>query len=591
MSDIDHTLRRKVDEVQGLVIRVEQSVGQVGLQVAHVGQRAEEVNDRLQQLTKAFETYVLQAEKTANVQRSETRIGVVEGQLEHQFGHYKVVRRVAVGMMQGFDLGLVSDETLRDVGEQLMIETPRYWLAPMLVALRAWLADEQDVCERAIEEAFRRSPSRTSLFMALMLRRQRRAESSLRWLRHYLAALDPNSLGREFAVILESVSQGAFGPAGVAIVQERLDVWRAQLSSDESREQAQVARWRAEMERHVGPTSQPRYPRLSAVSPQWPQMDQALSRAAAHDSLITKYSALAAEEPLPQERLEDQVDDILDRLVTGYDQEELPLRRELAQHHAVIRHAGDLSAAQRDLDTDLLALDKTLDYLTIQSESALNPEKLGVTRATQRMAISSCHAWFGQAHAAYSRDYRAALPSNVEAVFETNHNLLGKVFHLPRWVGSFTQPIEELERSLAEHWDRAARPFIDSLAYKWGKNVIAPIAVVAVLLTCAGTQKLGAIAVVALAVGGVWGLVLWYQSQNAARAQQEAKDKLELAKLDSLQQLRGAGAEVTDWSSVFRQADTREPAVRALIADLALAGNAASPHERRVADAGTRTGA
>ncbi|MEV4352043.1 hypothetical protein AB0J83_46920 [Actinoplanes sp. NPDC049596] len=582
MSDHDPLVRQKIKEVQEVVLRLEQGVGQVGMQVAQVGQRAEETNDRLQKLSQAFESYVLQAERTANVQRSETRIGVVEGQIEHQFGHYKVVRRVATGMLQGFDLGLVSDETLRDVGEQLMIETPRYWLAPVLVALRSWLADDQVQCERAVQEAFRRSPSRTSLFMALMLRRQGRVESSLRWLKHYLAALDPNELGREFAVILESVSQGAFGPAGVEIVQERLNVWRAQLLSDESREQAQVTRWRAELERHVGPSSAQRFPRLAGVSPQWPQMDQALAKAAAHDSLIAKYSAMSAEEPAARERLEDQVDDILDRLVTGYDEEELPLRRELAQHHAVVRHHGDLNAAQHDLDTDLLALDRRLDYLTIQSESALNPEKLGVTRATQRMAVSSCHSWFEQAHAGYSRDYRATLPANVEAVFESSHNAVGQVFRLPRWVGSFTQPIEELERSLSAHWDRATRPFIDSLAYKWGVNLIAPIAVTVVLFICAGVSGTPALFVLPLLVAAIWGGILWWQSQNAAARQKEAEDVIQLAKLDSLQQLRGAAAEVVDWSGAFRQADSREPAVRALIADLATAGNAPSPYERRV---------
>ncbi|XVU23522.1 hypothetical protein ACQPZJ_40705 [Actinoplanes sp. CA-054009] len=582
MSETDTGLHRKVERVESLVLRLEQGVGEVGLEVAKVGARADEANDRLQKLSQDFEAYVLQAERTANVQRSETRIGVVEGQIEHQFGHYKVVRRVATGMLQGFDLGLVSDETLRDVGEQLMIETPRYWLAPVLVALRAWLADEPERCERAVQEAFRRSPSRTSLFMALMLRRQGRAESSLRWLRHYLAALDPNELGREFAVILESVSQGAFGPAGVRIVQERLDVWRAQLLDDEGREQEQVARWRSEVERHAGPGSQERFPRLATVCPQWPQMDQALARAGAHDALIAEYSAMSAEEPAPRERLEDQVDDILDRLVTGYDEEELPLRRELARHHAVVRAGGDLAAAQHDLDTDLLALERRLDYLTIQSESALNPEKLGVTRATQRMAVSSCHDWFAQAHGAYSRDYRATLPADVEAVFETSHSAVGQVFRLPRWTGSFTQRIEELEQSLADHWDRAARPFIDSLAFKWGTNLIAPIAVTVVLLICAGVVGNPVMFLLPLLVGGVWALVLWTQSQSAAHRQREADEVIRQAKTDSLQQLRGAAAELVDWAGVFRQADSREPAVRALIADLATAGSAPSPYERRV---------
>ncbi|MFI5889764.1 hypothetical protein ACIA5D_06545 [Actinoplanes sp. NPDC051513] len=590
MADVDYTLRRKVDEVQGLVLRLEQGVGQVGMQVADVDQKTRETRTELLELTRQFKAWVLEAQKTANVQRSETRIGVVEGQLEHKYGHYKKVRNVATGMLQGFDVGLISDDTARQVSEQLMMETPRYWLAPVLVAMRAWLAGQPELCERAVQEACHRSPAKTSLFMALTLRRQGRDESSLRWLRHYLAALDPSKLGREFAMILESVSQGAFGPAGVALIQERLDEWRARLLSDESRQLAQVARWRTEIDQHAAPSSSAKYPRLVAVSPQWPEMDAALGRAGAHENLIRKYSAMAAEPPMPAERIEDQVDDILDLLVTGYDDEELPLRREHAQHQAVVHHGGDLDAARRALDTDLLALDKTLDYLTIQSASALAPDKLGVSRATQRMAVSSCHEWFAQAHAAYSRDYRAALPPNVDAVFEGQHNAAGAVFQLPRWTGSFTQPMEDLERSFTAHWDRAAQPFIEGLAYKWGANLIAPIAVTVVLFIC-GAGVHPAFFLIALLVGGGWGLFLWSQAQSAAARQEEVRNLLQRAKQDSLQQLRGAGAEVVDWSNTFKQADGREPEVRALIADLARAGNAASPYERRVADAGVRTGA
>jgi hypothetical protein len=590
MADVDHTLRRKVDEVQGLVLRVEQGLGQVGMQVATVGQQTQETTDRLQRLTRAFEAYVLEAQKTANVQRSETRIGVVEAQLEHRYGHYKVVRNVATGMLQGFDVGLISDDTVRQVSEQLMMETPRYWLAPVLVAVRAWLADEPELCERAVQEGYRRSPAKTSLFMALTLRRQGRAESSLRWLRHYFAALNPSELGREFAMILEAVSQGAFGPAGVALIQQRLDEWQARLLGNDALRLAQVARWRAEIDQQIAPSSAARYPRLVAVSPQWPQMDAALGRAGAHENLIRKYSAMAAEAPTPAERLEDQVDDILDLLVTGYDNEELPLRREHAEHHAVVSHGGDLAAARRSLDTELLALDKKLDYLTIQTASALTPDRLGVSRATQRMAVSSCHEWFAQAHGAYSRDYRAAVPPNVEAVFEGQHNAAGVVFQLPRWVGSFTQPMEALERSLADHWDRAARPFIDGLAYKWGTNLIAPIAVTLVLIVCfAKTKPVGIL--LALLVGGVWGLFLYHQSQAAEKRQQDVRNLLERAKQNSLQQLRGAGAEVVDWSNSFKQADGRETAVRALIADLAKSGSPTQPYERRVAGTGARTGA
>src|SRR5205814_3416103 len=132
------------------------------------------------------------------------------------------VRRSAVGILQAFDVGLISEQTAQTVSEQLMIQAPRYWLAPVLVALAAWSRDEQSLGERAVETAFQRSPAKTSLFMALVLRRQGRYDSAGRWLRHYLAAQDPTALGRDFAVILESIAQGAFGPAGLQLIQEFL---------------------------------------------------------------------------------------------------------------------------------------------------------------------------------------------------------------------------------------------------------------------------------------------------------------------------------------------------------------------------------
>jgi hypothetical protein len=590
MADYDPQLRRQVADVERLVLRLEQGVGQVGLQVAHVGQQNQDTLNRIDTLAREIAVFRLENERAGNVQRAATEIVGVKAELDRQYGHYNKVRRVALGILEGFDQGLISESQVRGVSETLVMETPGYWLAPVLIAMRAWWANDPAACERAVQDAIRRSPRHTALFMALLLRRQGRSESSLRWLRHYLAALDPAALGREFAMVLESVSQGAFGPAGVRMIAERLDIWREHLLGDENAQTAQVSRWRSELERYVGPSSSDRFPRLAAVSPQWPLMDAALGRAAAHDRLIATYSAMSAEEITAPDRLEDQVDDILDSLVRGYDDEELPLRRQHAEYEAIVEYNGDTAAAKRALETDLLALDKTLDYLTIQSEAALNPGKLGVSRATQRTAVSSCHDWFSRAHATYSAEYRAALPQNVDAVFESSHNAVGQAFQLPRWTGSFTQPMESLEASLNLHWNRHTQGFIDSLAYKWGTNLIGPIALAVVGTICAANLSPVLIIFVLLAAG-IWVGVLYSQSLAAAKRQDEARAVLERAKQNSLQQLRGAGAEVVDWTSAFQQADRREPAVRELIADLATAGSSATPYERRVVGDGAQVGA
>lgn len=582
MGDIDYRLRNQVEEVQGLVIQLSQTVSQVGLDVSRVGQETHETRSDLAALRAEFLAFVRRNELAVNIQRSETKIGALQDQIQHEFGHYNTVRRSAVGILHAFDLGIISEETIRTIGEQLTMQTPRYWLAPALVGLAAWAEDDRALCDKAIQEAFRRSPSKMSLLMALILRRQRRADGSVRWLRHYLTAQDPVALGRDFAVILESIAHGAFGPAGVKLMRETLDRWTDLLLTDEGVQTAQVHRWRAEVDMFIAAPNAAAYPNLRSLSPQWPALETAYNRAQAHVPLLQKYRAMMTEEIPPADRLEDAIDDILDRLVREYDNEELPLRRELAFHKAVVDNAGDMEVSRRAIDAQN-AYEKTLDYLTIQSESALNPVAIGVSRTTQRLAVAACHEWFQRAHAAFTRDYRMLLPAQVDAVFGTSHNVGAKTFNLPQWVGNLAQPLERLERDLAEHWDRHGQPFIDSFAFELKRHLVWPIVtVVGVLTLLAICTQSGLIAVAgALVAGGIWALVLYTKHQTAVRQQAEARTYIQRSKEESQRQLRAAAAELTDWSSRYAYADAQESVVRDMIGDLAGASQSGSPYERR----------
>ncbi|MFE0513886.1 hypothetical protein [Streptomyces sp. NPDC058964] len=244
-------------------------------------------------------------------------------------------------------------------------------------------------------------------------------------------------------------------------------------------------------------------------------------------------------------------------------------------------HDGDLGAARRTADADAASYEETLDYLTVQTTAALNPQAIGTSPATQRLAVAACHEWFQQAHAGHTRDYRAAVPQDVQAQFGTAHGIGAQTFRLPPWIGSFTQPLATLEQALGEHWDRHTGPFVEALAYPWLKKAAPLIAVVAgILLLFAGSFPgfaFGAAGVVGL----VWGLVLHNGSQTAKRNQDAARELLARAKTESMHQLRAASAELTDWYEKFRAADQVEARVRELIATLPTAGGGASPFDGR----------
>ncbi|MDT0445436.1 hypothetical protein [Streptomyces johnsoniae] len=581
MTDVDHVLRAQVRHINDLVLRLGEHVTVVSGQVSAVDARQAQTQDALRRLREDFLTFVQETQRANNVQRAETRIGVIKDELEHEFGHHKTVRRTAVGILQAFDIGLVSEQTVRAISEDLMLRTPRYWLAPVLVALASWASDEEDLCGRAVGEAFRRSPGRTSLFFALVLRRQGRTDVAVRWLRHFLNVQDPNRLGREFAVILESAAQGAFGGAGKELVRRRLTSWRGRMLTDGAAAGRQIGRWRAEVESLRTPSADAEFPRLAALSPDWPALDAVLSSARAHERLVEKYRTIMEREPLPEDRIEDAVDDILDRLVSTHDADELPLFRDLALNEAIVAAGGDLAHARSAADRDAAALEETLDYLTLQTTSALTPDSIGVSSATQRMAVAACRPFLSQAHDEFGLAYRGSIPADVRVTFGSSHTIGARTFDLPAWSGSFARPLEELQADLGAHWDAHGRPFVQSLGYQWQGTAAALAGTVLAILFVAGRIDLGFAVVTAVVVGAVWGLVLRIRFRRAAQAQRLAREHLEQAKQVSLRQLAEAAAELTDWHTAFRSAETFSSEARKFIAGLSAAGQAPAPFDSR----------
>ncbi|MEH0631898.1 hypothetical protein [Streptomyces bottropensis] len=593
MSEIN--LGPIVRSIDNLERQLQRSVRTLGGQIEQVDGEVRDVKavqaqtkDRLEVLYDKFLEFVGRTERIAAAQRAEVRIVRINDELEHGYGHHKVVRRTATGILQAFDTGLVQEETVRQVSEELMIQTPRYWLAPALVGLAAWAGDDEALCARAVEEAFRRSTSKTSLFYALILRRQGRQEASVRWLRHYLEEQDPRALGREFQVILECVSQGAFGPPGRQLLARTLEEWRQRLLDDDTVRAAQAGRWRQEIDSLRAPSATDDFPRLAEVCPQWPALDDVLARARAHEALLNRFRTLMEGEILPAHNLEDTVDDILDNLVRNSDEEELPLQRALMLNEAIVRHEGDEEAARKEADMRSEALEETRNYLSVQSVAALDPAAVGASPAAQRLAVASCQEWFAQAHAGFSRDYRAAVPPKIEIslanTFGISHGT--QRFKLTTWTKPLTDDLPDLEASLTRHWSGYVEMYVKSLAHDYRSSLaLLGAAVTAILVIFLGVH-VGFAVIAAVAVGGIWGVVLYNRADAARTAQEQARELLGRHMRETLDRLRGAHAELTDWQQQYWAADFVEAEARQFIASLNTAAHAPSPFEGRVVGAG-----
>ena len=97
--------------------------------------KQDQLESELTKLADAFADFVEADLKHKSLQLAETRQGNLKQDLQIKFGYYAEVRRMATGILQGVDTGVVSDDTLKFTTEEVMIKAPGYWLAPALVAL------------------------------------------------------------------------------------------------------------------------------------------------------------------------------------------------------------------------------------------------------------------------------------------------------------------------------------------------------------------------------------------------------------------------------------------------------------------------
>ena len=537
---------------------LESQISEVSVDVGVVRQDVKSTNDELRQLRREFEAFVEQSERLAAVQQSETKVVNLKAELDRQFGHYAAVRRTSTGLLQAFDIGNVSNKTVQSISEELMIQTPRYWLAPALVTLAAWSRDNREIADKSVAEAFARDKNKASLFFALVLRRQGRMEASVRWLRHYLTSLDPLALTREFAVILEATSYDAFGPAGQRLLSTAMSEWVKELRTRDDIVESQINLWRREIQTQGQALAPTLFPALATVSPQWGQVKGTLEKASALPLVLEKYTAVRNHDGSIPRVLEDLLDDILDQLVSEYDDEELPLRREVRFHEAIIEERGHRDRAQAKADLLLRALERTDDVVTLQTTAAITPELMGVSTQTQRIAIGVGQQDFRTALGRHTAEYRSGHLTVVDIALGPDHSSYASSYKFPGWQSTTQVDEESALTQLRQIWQNTFDAAAESLRFKdsW---YVKPALVAAAVALIAGLVGKILVGLLFLALGA--GVVYFLGEQKKAKCQATV-DALEKAKgpaIDkSIEIYRDATAQFVEAELLYEELDATE---------------------------------
>lgn len=511
----------------------------------------DQLETELGKLADAFADFVQADLKHKSLQLAETKQGNLKQDLQIKFGYYAEVRRMALGILQGVDTGVVSEETLKFTTEEVMIKAPGYWLAPALVAVAAWIRNDRITNEKALNEALKRDDYKTTLFFMLVMRRLARNEASLKWLERYFMHQNPHHLDREFIVILEAVTTGVFPPAARQLMMINIKNWLDQLTKGDSYINEQKSQWVKFFEA-IGPSPDEDYPLLVKFATNWSNLRASLKEAKAHKVLISHFKSIISSSADFSKGIKIQLDEILSLLVTNFDDEELPLQEQVRFNQMIIQMDGDKAAAQALIDTEKHIFDEKVDFLQLLTNASFNPELSGATKVTQALAVSISQPWIVEAHDTFTAQTRNRVPQTVELDIDA--------FKATSKDGSDEKELVAKQEAFYQNLlatELAKLPF--------------PLAgvVIGALIGLFGIWALSGIHVIVGLVGiGIGGVLIWNLINTNAKSKKAIAEKIEERERAAKEVLRGCIAEIVDYRKEHVTEDANAEVLRELLTSI-----------------------
>ena len=386
--------------------------------VGAVNSNIKVVYDEIGSLAKEFHDFVSVQQRANRLNQAETRLVKIRQELEKKYGHYDIVRRTTTGILQADDIGIVKKDTISNATEELMISTPGYWLAPCLVALAAWINDQPELAEKAIKEGIKRNDEKTSLFFALICRRADRKEACLKWTQRYLANQDEENLDRKTIIVLDAFASGLFGADTEGVISRQMNEWLQHLEEKPGFTEKQTQQWSEAINLKRKPIDTSSYTYLRKYSKTWPVLEDILEGAHLHAEML-EYLIGVFEQKVSTATVREQLDDILDSLVTDFDDEELPLRKEEKFEQFIVDFRGDESRARQNMNVEQTAFETHKDFTQLLTDAAMKPETAHSSVSTQKFAFALSRDWVMNAYNDVVAQNRMKIPNEIEINVDT----------------------------------------------------------------------------------------------------------------------------------------------------------------------------
>lgn len=418
------------------------NIGDVSVNVGEVDLKVNKVTNSVKTIEDEIKNFMIEIRGSTIVSNAKQSIMMSQEELNKQYGHYDNVRRKINGIFQATDINAVKKSTIENISEQVIIDTPNYWLAPALVSLCAWLTNNKDLANRALKEAMNRDDEKTSLLFCLIHLRANRYETAIRWLTRYLEMQDPAKMESKIITVLDAITNGSFGADAKELCLTKIDSWIKELSSQPGYKEIQVDRWTKYINSLIITNSNEEYDFIKKYTNDLDKVTKILSISNSQNNILLELKNIIKEEQINNISTTSQIDKLVNMLVFNYENEELDLKKDIAKNRLIIEENGNVTKANERFKETEFAFQKATDFYSQLTNIAIEYKNTKPTINTRKMAMALSKDWISEAY------------NNISKTFETND--LSIDIKIDTWNGTTTngQNEKELLSDLTNHIDK-----------------------------------------------------------------------------------------------------------------------------------------
>ncbi len=306
----------------------------------------------------SLKTYEIQGEidklytRYKSVELANKKIRKLNNKKYYEFNNYRTVRKIVLGMMDNFDLTMISDRVIYKAVEKQHLVTPDFWLTCALLAIMGWKSDDKKLSERAIETSMKLDKKNTSLFFIVFNLRMDRDEAALKWFLEYqkcdLKSSDENNFLMMFSLISKTLNENVEEKTA-NVVTDYINTIIKECAEKEGYRESDIVDYVEYKMKSLVKNKTYDYPYLSKYCKEYEEISRMLNYA------LNNYNILEFILKITNVSIEERncyLKEYINQLVAKPNKEEIKVYEDIEYNEMIIKMNGESEKAKEIIDTE-----------------------------------------------------------------------------------------------------------------------------------------------------------------------------------------------------------------------------------------------